>query len=39
LMTTYERENHIRLFRQGEEDARVTLTDLWGAEQPQAQRD
>lgn len=39
LMTTYDRENHIRLFRQGEEDARVTLTDLWGADQPQAQRD
>ncbi len=28
LMTTYERRNHIQLFRQGEEDAREMLHDL-----------
>lgn len=36
LMTIYERENHIRLFRLAEEDARVTLGDLPGTGQNQA---
>lgn len=31
LMTTYQRRNHIQLFRRGEEDARTTLVDLLGA--------
>ncbi|MGC9399652.1 MAG: patatin-like phospholipase family protein [Anaerolineae bacterium] len=30
LMTTYDRRNHIRLFRQGEEDAHEALQDLLG---------
>jgi len=30
LMTTYDRENHIRLFRLAEEDARVALQDVLG---------
>lgn len=36
LMTIYERENHIRLFRLAEEDARVTLGDLLGTGKDQA---
>lgn len=31
LMTTYQRRNHIQLFRRGEEDARATLADLLGS--------
>lgn len=35
LMTIYERDNHIRLFRRGEEDARETLEDLLGKDASQ----
>lgn len=31
-MTIYQRDNHIRLFRQGEQDARELLRDVLGAE-------
>ncbi|MGC9356973.1 MAG: patatin-like phospholipase family protein [Anaerolineae bacterium] len=30
LMTTYERQNHVRLFLKGEDDAQVALEDLLG---------